>query len=78
MGKLLVGIFAVTLFTVLITSAYLLIRHYHRKWYWEDEEHKAELLRDAMREAGISYEVDSAGQVRPTGAPNPRTSGRAR
>lgn len=78
MGKLLVALFAVTLFTVLTTGTYLLIRHYHRKWYWEDEERKAEILRDAMREAGISYEVNGSGQVRPTGAPNPRTSGRAR
>lgn len=57
---------------------YLLVRHFHRKWYWEDENRKATMLQDAMKEAGIGYEVNPGGSVRPLGQPSPRTSGRAR
>lgn len=61
-----------------IAAAYLVIRHWHRKWYWEDEDRKAIMLRQAMHEAGISYTVDDSGGVRPLGTREPRTSGRAR
>lgn len=70
-------IFAVAVI-VGIATAYLVIRHWHRKWYWEDEDRKAIMLREAMHEAGINYTVDPSGEVRPIGSREVRTSGRSR
>ena len=60
-----------------IAGAYLWIRHWHRKWYWEDEDRKRVMLREAMREANIDYTVDEDNVVRPIRPREPRTSGRA-
>jgi hypothetical protein len=59
-------------------GCYLLLRHFHRKWKWEDEVHKNQLLREAMQQAGLRYEVNDKGFVQPLGgASEPRSSGRA-
>ena len=74
-------IIALILFVVAVimggAGAYLLIRHFHRKWYWEDEDRKNRMLKDAMRQAGIDYIVDDGGKATPTGGPRPRSSGRS-
>lgn len=61
-----------------LAGAYLLIRHVHRKWYWEDEVRKNAMLRAAFKEAGIAFEVNDDGFVSPLTASTPRSSGRAR
>lgn len=59
-----------------LTGSYILLRHFHRKWYWDDEVRKNALLKDAMRNAGIGFEVGPDGFVRPIDTTT-RTSGRA-
>ena len=61
-----------------LTGSYILLRHFHRKWYWDDEVRKNAMLKDAMRNAGIQFEVGPDGFVRPVEEVSPRTSNRSR
>ena len=44
---------------------YLLIRHYHRKWWWQDQVNENAMRRAIMEEAEIQFEVNEEGFVRP-------------
>ena len=78
MGQVVGLALAILLFAGIGTGLYLLIIHFHRKWYWEDEDRKRVILREAMRDAGIDYTVDDHGRATPTGRSSPRTSNRAK
>lgn len=44
---------------------YLIIRHFHRRWHWQDEVNLNNMRRALMQELDIAYEVDEKGFVKP-------------
>lgn len=47
------------------TGLYLLIRHYHRQWWWQDRVNENELRKAIMEEADVQWEVAPDGFIRP-------------
>lgn len=44
---------------------YLVIRHFHHKWKWQDKVNEDKLRKSILSEFDIQYEVDDKGFVRP-------------
>lgn len=65
MLRLLVGVLLLLLSAGTLTGLYLLIRHYHRKWWWQDQVNENAMRRAILEEADIQFEVAEDGFVRP-------------
>jgi hypothetical protein len=48
-----------------LTGLYLLVRHFHRKWKWQDQVNENAMRRAILEEADIQFEVGPDGFVRP-------------
>lgn len=48
-----------------LTGLYLLIRHYHRHWRWQDKVNENAMRRAVLEEADVQFEVASDGFIRP-------------
>lgn len=65
MGKLILFILGSGLGLSLLTTLYLTVRHYHRKWYWGDKANENSIRRAVLDEIDVQWEVDGEGMVRP-------------
>lgn len=63
--KALVFVAALSLVVCCATFLYILVRHFHRQWYWQDKVNENNIRRNLMDELDIQYEVDEKGFVRP-------------
>lgn len=65
MGKLLLIIFLAFALPTALTALYLLIRHFHRKWKWQDVANENAIRRAMLEEVDIQFEVADDGFIRP-------------
>lgn len=48
-----------------LTGLYLLVRHYHRQWKWQDKVNENAMRRAILEEADVQFEVAQDGFIRP-------------
>lgn len=65
MGKVIVLGLATALAPILITALYLLVRHFHRKWKWQDRVNENSIRQALLDEMDVQWEVDTEGFIRP-------------
>ena len=51
---------------IVATTLYLVIRHFHRKWWWQDKVNESRMRQAVLDEFNVQYEVDEQGVIRPT------------
>lgn len=72
--KVFVLLFLIVAVPATAVSLYLLIRHFHRKWRWQDRVNANTITQASLDDA--TCEVLPDGQVRHSGILNDRTRGR--
>ena len=65
MLRFFLGVLLLVATSGVFTGLYLLVRHYHRKWWWQDQVNENALRRAILEEADIQFEVAPDGFVRP-------------
>ena len=48
-----------------LTFLYLMVRHFHRKWRWQDKLNENALRKAILEEADVQFEVATDGFIRP-------------
>lgn len=48
-----------------LTGLYLLVRHFHRRWKWQDKVNENAMRRAVLEEADVQFEVAPDGFIRP-------------
>lgn len=51
-------------FVSLLTSLYLVVRHFHHKWKWQDAVNENAIRRAVLDEMDVQWEVSPDGYVR--------------
>lgn len=64
MGKLILVGIAIAAVPILLTALYLIIRHFHRKWKWQDKVNENNIRRALLDEMDVQYEVAPDGFIR--------------
>lgn len=55
----------ITTFICVMVGLYLLVRHFHRKWKWQDTVNENAIRRAVLDEMDVQWEVSPEGFVRP-------------
>lgn len=65
MLRLFLFMLSATAFAGALTGLYLLVRHFHRKWKWQDKVNENAMRRAILEEADVQFEVAPDGFIRP-------------
>lgn len=58
-------IFGAALAISLLTGLYLLVRHFHHKWKWQNKVNENRMRQAVLEEADVQFEVAPDGFIRP-------------